>query len=434
MEKLNNFFNQNLTKIFLVFIMLHPIIDLLTSLSINVWSLNYSLGIIIRGLFLSFLVLVFLLKPDSKDKRRTMKYLLVFMIYLIIYSLNIIYFKDLSVFSYEITNTLRTFYLPILLILVIFFFKEKIINPKQITYLVLTYCLLVTIPTLLNLSFTSYTQGKIGSIGWYNSTNEISGILSILFPLVIYYLSTLKNNLKTIIFKTISILLIVYTFFVLGTKMTIITIFLTLGLYFLYFIYNWYKEKQYKRITMAFSSLVVLFILTLALIPRTNFYKNIEIHLNYLEINKIEEVFTKDNFDHFVFSERLTFLEVTNKSYESASLNDKVIGIGYIENYQEENQNTKIIEMDLFDIFYRHGIIGFSIYIYILYYVLKNTLNQIKVTYLDKKHQFFVINQLLSIFLVFFISILVGHVLSSPAVSIYVVLIFYNLIDQKSEI
>ena len=48
--------------------------------------------------------------------------------------------------------------------------------------------------------------------------------------------------------------------------------------------------------------------------------------------------------------------------YERANTYQKLFGIGYINN----NKTTKMIEMDYFDIFYSHGIVGFLIFV-ILY-------------------------------------------------------------------
>lgn len=39
------------------------------------------------------------------------------------------------------------------------------------------YLVFISVPTILGLEFNSYTQeGKTGSVGWFNSGNEISAI------------------------------------------------------------------------------------------------------------------------------------------------------------------------------------------------------------------------------------------------------------------
>ena len=41
---------------------------------------------------------------------------------------------------------------------------------------------------------------------------------------------------------------------------------------------------------------------------------------------------------------------------------NSLLGIGYVENYGTLTENRKTIEIDPFDIVFRHGIIGFLIY------------------------------------------------------------------------
>ena len=105
---------------------------------------------------------------------------------------------------------------------------------------------------------------------------------------------------------------------------------------------------------------------------------------------------------------------------------EKIFGIGYIENYSTDDVNLKTIEMDPFDIFYRHGTIGFLIIfipiIYLVSIITKRTIIVMK----KEKDKTNDINFLISLFLVLFTSTLVGHIITSPAVSIFVIIILVN--------
>ena len=121
--------------------------------------------------------------------------------------------------------------------------------------------------------------------------------------------------------------------------------------------------------------------------------------------------------DHFIFSERISFEEKTRKAYNKSSILEKAFGIGYIENYSTDKVRLKTVEMDYFDVFYRHGIFGFIIFFYPLVYVLKGILsNKYK---LNKK----TLNIGLSIILIFILALFQGHIFVNPANSIYVALI-----------
>ena len=88
------------------------------------------------------------------------------------------------------------------------------------------------------------------------------------------------------------------------------------------------------------------------MIPKTSFYENLKIHYNFLKKNDVK-VFSKEFLDHFVFSQRLSMEERTRHNYNISPIQEKVFGIGYIENYSTDSVNLKIVEMDYFDIFYR---------------------------------------------------------------------------------
>ena len=153
-----------------------------------------------------------------------------------------------------------------------------------------------------------------------------------------------------------------------GTKTPLLIFILTLGLSIVYLFINYMKQKEYKKIFI--SSLITLIgiIALLGIIPQTNFYKNIKTHLKFLKIKDVTEVIEKEEYiDHFIFSQRLTFLKKEKKIYQKANNYQKLFGIGYLENGKE----TKRIEMDYFDIYYSHGIVGFilisTVIIFILY-------------------------------------------------------------------
>ena len=58
---------------------------------------------------------------------------------------------------------------------------------------------------------------------------------------------------------------------------------------------------------------LISIVLLLGIVPRTNFYKNIKTHLNYLKVKNVVDVFKNEKLvDHFIFSQRITFL--TKKS------------------------------------------------------------------------------------------------------------------------
>ncbi len=121
--------------------------------------------------------------------------------------------------------------------------------------------------------------------------------------------------------------------------------------------------------------------------------------------------------DHFIFSQRLTFLSDENYLFKNASTYQKVFGRGYLN----QGEETKLIEMDYFDVFYHHGIIGFIIFFIIYGIVVIKTLNK------KKKTDFNQIMLYTSFLLILTLSLFSGHIIIAPSVNIIVISLILKL-------
>ena len=225
-----------------------------------------------------------------------------------------------------------------------------------------------------------------------------------MLPFFLKELINKKNLFLTIIFSII----IIFVSFSMGSKVPVITTLLTYLLFIMIYLKN--NKDKIKFFVLPF---ILLLSLGIYLIPKTNFYKNIKIHLDFLEIKNVNDLLTIKNIDHFIFSSRLKFLNETKTNFNNSNLYSHIMGIGYIENYGTDDINIKTIEMDYFDIFYRNGYIGFILYfipiIYILYKIKMN-----------KKLEIY------SLILAIILALFQGHILVSPSVSICVIIIMLN--------
>lgn len=279
----------------------------------------------------------------------------------------------------------------------------------MLSNLFVIYLLFILIPNVLNLGFGSYEITKKGSIGWFYTANEVGAIISILMP---FYLSEIINKKnKPIIF--LSIIIIFYTLTTMGTKGPLLSFGIILIYYFIKYYKKIIKEKKYKTLGIMTTSFIIVILALIMIIPKTTFYKNIIIHLDFLKVEKISDFKNPKIIDHFIFSQRLTFLNNTVKIYNKSPISSKLLGIGYIDNYGTDQVSMKMIEMDYFDILFRQGIIG----IVIIFGGI--------VMMINKKKRIKKINDvyLLSLFLSIILALLTGHVITSPSVSIYVALI-----------
>ena len=413
MKKTNNYIKENLNKIISVFILMSPILDLLVSISINVFHHNLNIGIIFRMLFLLFIYYVSVI---LYHKKKNLIYIFLCLIYLCVY----LFIQFDNTLMSNLHGFMRTFYFPILLLGIFSIHDEIKIERRVLLGTVFTYILLIFIPVITKTGFDSYSVAKIGSTGWYNSTNEISGIISIILPFI--FIELMKK--EKIIIKTLLAILFLYVISEMGTKTPILSLFIVIIMTTIYLLVKVIKNKNYKALTIILLTITTLSIASVIVVPKTNFYKNIKIHAKYLKLNSVKDIFTSEYvFDHFIFSQRISFYEKAAERYEKTTPSKKVFGMGYTS---KANKNYKEIEIDYYDIWYNHGLIGFilffSVYFYVLYYVFKN---------IPKKIEYDNYMKYTSLFLILVLSLFSGHIITTPAVSLFSVIILIDLVNVK---
>lgn len=414
--------NKNINIILLIYLYIQPLLDVITAISINYLKINITISSIIRLIFLIFLMFYSIFISKNRNKKQNILFILLIILYIFSFSIITIIYKDANALKYELKNTLNTFYFPITLITLLDIYNQNEIKLKikHIVYLFSIYIIFIIIPNLTNTSFLSYSHSKEGNIGWFLSANAVGNILSILTPFIIIYLIKIKDF---IIIKSLLILSTIYVFLSMGTKVPILSLIICIIGTIIFYIKKYIKEKKYKKIKIIATISSIIIIISCLIIPKTSFYKNLEIHKNYLGLNNYFEVFTKyELIDHFIFSQRLTFLENTNNSFKKANITEKSFGIGYIENYNTEYESNKTIEIDYFEIFYRHGIIGFSLYLTIIILIIKREkINTKENSIINTEYR-------ISILLILLLALFSGHIIITPAVSIFVSLIILIII------
>lgn len=405
---------ENLNKIIGIFLLIQPILDLITGLCLHLLNINLTLGIIIRMIFLIFIIILAI-----KKNKKSLLYYIIFTIYLVIYLIVNLTFKNTSLIK-ELQGLLRTFYFPLLL-LSLYELKDGIrISYATLFTTLFLYLLFIFIPLILGKGFATYNVAKLGTLGFYNSANEISGIISILTPIVFLILIKAKKLLPKILF-TLLYLVIILT---IGTKTPLLSLLITTILIFLYLIYIFIKTKKYKKLLLSFLIVISSLSLLVLVIPKTNFYKNIIIHLNYLEIDNITDVLKDEKLiDHFIFSERITFYSERKNTYIASNIYQKLFGIGYLT----EKEEDKLIEMDYFDIYFNHGLIGLIIFLSVPLYILFKFSIQRR----QYNIEMYILN--ISFLLIVFLSFQTGHILTSPSVSIIASLLILLLDCDKKK-
>ena len=408
---------KNISLIIKIFIILQPILDFTTGICLHTFHLNITIGMIVRVLFLVWMMY---LTVFIYQKKTILKYYGVVFLYSILYLVGVIIYQDKTLIFQEVQGLIRVFYFPLLL-LSFYMLKEEIkVEKKTVQTTLVLYLVLIFIPLLLGIGNKSYEITKAGTLGFFNSANEISGIISILTPLLLLEWIEQKHIIK----KGILILICLTVILTIGTKTPLLSLGITTLAIFLFLIIKWIRQKKYQPIIILMMILIGCSTILVIVIPTTNFYKNIKTHLDFLGVENIAEVFQeKELIDHFIFSQRLTFWEDKKEIYGKAPIYQKLVGIGYHENKEE----IKMIEMDYIDIYYSHGILGFILFFACYFVILFKVLKKKSPMTIEKY------SYLISIFLILILSFFTGHIITAPAVSIFVVVIILLLENQKNK-
>lgn len=354
-----------------------PILDFLTS--IFVWEgKNIWLGSFIKGLLFLYALWKILRKKENYER-------IILLIGYLFTQIVYVFGNKLPLME-NVSLILKTFFFPVMIL----YFSQK--EDKKITHSFLTkifyiYLLLLVVPYFLGIghNISEFYPNKDAYLSFFYSGNELSATLLCLLPIVLY---ELKNHHSYFV-KLLGATLIVIGFALLKTKTLIFGFILSV----IYLLWKDRKKKtNYKIVIPGFLLIACLLVITLG--------RNFDVALKYYEMDSPKEILSVEFVDKVVLSNRITSLSEVNKIYQEAPIEKKIFGLGDLS-----KSHIKNIEMDLFDIFYQIGILGFIVYIIVILYGLRRT----KITGIYA----------FGFYLTLIVSFLSGHILTSPMVSIW---------------
>ncbi|SDZ20093.1 O-antigen ligase family protein [Bacillus sp. 166amftsu] len=457
----NNSLSNKFENFLLIFIMLQPILDLLTSFCIMVLKIDTTIGVITRLFVMALGGIYILLQAKEKGNRKYIIYLIVVGIVCAAGFVNNKFVKSPIMLGEEIKFIAKSLYPIIMLTCYIFVFKSlknkvntysKMRNYIVYSTLIINAIMVISIAT--GTDYNSYTSIKTGSRGWFYAGNELGSILAVICPIVFLY-SIEKTTSIAKSYFWIPSLLMIFSLFAIGTKVgfgaivgtMIVAVFMCYVQAFLQ-----RKDRQKKAYLLNGIIATVVFAGVVAYTPFSPFLKNIGFHFQFLE-NKQEmkeaeekkedkpqhkppvtqeekEVKKQEETQALIFSGRELFEKVYKDYYAEAPTSQKLLGMGYSGNFKED---PKLIERDFHDWFYAFGIIGFALLLIpFLYFGIK-----ILLILITRFREVFTVKYGLlatSLALGLGIAFIAGHVLTAPGVSIYFVVIFaYLIVDLEIE-
>lgn len=411
-------------KLLVIYIVLSPIIDGLTSLSVRYSELPLTFGMLIRTILLMIIVFYSFAVMNKKQMITSIIYYTIVFIYLCSY----LYFSysqfGFSNILLQAKGCLKVFSFPILLLALIMIFKNKkiLLDNKYFVFSLLIYCLLIIVPYIFGIDFPTYDIGKNeGTIGIFYAGNEIGAILSILSCYLAIEL--LNNNKESRILNIITAVFTVFCALYLGTKAAFISsmILILVNIIFSVLI-TVFKDKKYigRIYASVFVFLVVIMNVGYTPVGRNVGIKPFTITFSNSTSQSQEDKEKKDpeqNAD--ILSGRESFLKRNMQEYEKGNISHKLLGIGYVDKWEGSARERKLAEMDYYDIFLCHGILGVIVYtlpiLSVLYIMAINLFKNIRKALFDKN----IVITGYGICISLAIAYMAGHTLTSSAVNIF---------------
>lgn len=461
-KELNLTETKTKSKIFLflnVFILCNPILDVLTSLSVRM-NLPLTPGVIIRTLFMGLGVLYVLFARGYKHKKLCVTYVVAVTAYCGLFLLRMLSLGGIGFAVSNLPELVKTFYF--VYITVAFYVAYRHIgyrvSDKILALVVFEYVAVIFIGFVTKTGFVAYTSGS-GAIGWFYAGNEVSGIVSILTPLaalcsfrVLADGQGKKSPLPLKIFSVILLLLCCFGACYVGTKVAFLAVVAYFGCCAVWGLIALISHKSRSNAVVAAVSVLLCIIMV-----GGYFVSPLKANIDNVMMPSIDKI-QSDPTDkpdeeknppsgtviypelqatkayklvNTVMSNRIYFALPTVKAFIEGSAADKLLGLGYRNLPSSEDNIEKAIEIDLLSVICRHGIAG-TVLIYVplvvlFAYILICFLKRIKESFASLS----CCTYLYALAMGLAISTFTGHTLVAPAVSIYVAILFVNMIIRE---
>lgn len=437
---------QSFIRRYSIFLMLYivfqPVLDAITGIMEKA-HMDVTFGVFVRMLVMAvtvvFLLLYLLLNRNTKKGFIIIGYFVVLALMSAI-SLFVNYKqKQLFVPGLEISTLAKSLYYPIMLFAYFYAFEElhrdRILNkyyPKVVFYAVNIISIVMIVAHFTGTGFSSYAYYNLGESGWFFAANELSAIVSISFPILIWYATDKLAGWKRW-YYWLSVVLAIYSALLIGTKGSFIAIiFGTVMGILAAIIQRIQRNGDIKHL----NGMILVMVLTLVGIgvaypTMSAVSKTSDLHEEMIKdkkqraktkkgLNKDQKAYIKTNkYVSYIFSGRTIYFENAAHNFSKATPAQKIFGMGYATSFKKVKK-AKLVEMDYIDIVFQFGFLGAIvfmlpliisfIYLLILFFRHFSSMWSYKWAML-----------VASVLLGFGMALLTGHVIEAPSVSIYFV-------------
>ena len=469
MEKIKKVINlKNITveNILCLFIIMCPILDMLSFIFRNTFNTSISPSTIIRPIIPIGVIIYLFFKNDKKFKLSTIGIGLIYFIYGVIH---LIVFRtavtgsSYSGITHEAQYIINYTFMILNLFLYVYTFKDNK-NIEKLSKSVLIssaiYIVSIFISILTKTSSSTYIEG-MGYKGWFESGNSIGSILILALFIILKYITDKKYRIFAII---IIVLEAIFLTILLGTRVGLLGFIIAIVAYvFSEIVSSLLKKKKINKKTIALGTAIICGILLVIItvgsttIQRRKHLQDIEKNIvdnnqeshitgSLLEIKEQIEAGTLEE-GYMNEPQKKSIMELYNVAnkwqiknndqrmqqliYNTALVKNQknpiyiLFGNGYVANFRE-----LVMEMEVPSLLYNFGIVGFILYlapfisisIYGIYFGVKN------ITKIDSEYIMLTLGSLF----VFALSFFAGYVFFNSS-NMMIIVVLNTLLINKIE-
>ncbi|MBY7144642.1 O-antigen ligase family protein [Virgibacillus sp. NKC19-3] len=396
-------------KILVLFIIMQPIIDILTSLSSMYTTFPVSIGAVCRAMMIIVLFFLLLGYFWKTNHRIMLLYIASFAAIFLMVMVNIVFKQNMDWFA-EMNFALKTSYYLTMIFVAMVWMDKRISN--SILYQASVLVSLIVggsfwLAIITDTSMHSYAYTEIGYTGWFFAANELSVTIVILLGIM-----TAKLHHDKQWSSWLGFMLMLSIVPIIGTKTAFWGGMLIVLFYMLYVLWTCKLRIWNDKHSLLLFSIVIIFICFLPL--SSNSTRGAEAISNQAQTH-VEETQGSHSFLQKLVSSRDLYFQNIKADFSDANGVRKVFGLGYAGDYKD---SPKVIEMDFFDLFFSYGIMGSILLLLPLLYVGVQIMKTAFPLHMEKALLLFVIS------LCFGIGLIAGHVLFAPSVMTYMAILF----------
>lgn len=397
MEKIKRFSIENILCLFIV---LCPVLDMVSFLYRNIFNTNFSPSTFVRPI-ISIVVIIYLF--FTKNKKFKIYSFLTFLLYAVYGGIHLYLFQKVKTGSsysnivHEAQYIINYSFMILNLFIYIDVFKEKNTDKlkKSVLYAVSIYIISIFISIFTNTSSNTYLEEKMGYKGWFESGNSIGAILILS---IFIYIGYIKDKKYRKIAVPLLILNGIFLTFLIGTRVGLFGFILVLSLYIIVeILYGLLKNKKVNKKLVIIASISIVAIALLVVIfgsttlERRKHLKQIEDNIvdasleqnshitgdlldikNKIDNNQLENGYMSQSQKESILDlyNIANSLNVSNNDQRMQQLiynislvkNQKNIwlilfGNGYMANFRE-----LVLEMEIPAFLFNFGLFGFTLY------------------------------------------------------------------------